>query len=270
MSQVDDEMLDMLRSIVGEGPPDDRLKMLLVRSGGDVAAAANAFFDGVIGGSSAFFDGVGGSPVPPPAPQVCDDVMSTLFKTLEDQGRKLAERDQQLDLATRVCEALVRRLRETERTLATADADRAERSELLEAEVQTDEVELLASTVVAPPAAPTLRSLLGLPMLRVAAARLLLPLHLLQWVLPHMPLVSPLLQRLTQGLAPAGAAVESAGAPGAEAVGAAGTAELEGSRGLRPRDPTQVGGRHTNQILFSGLVRRGLARRGKALIGHTS
>jgi len=123
----------------------------------------------------------------------------------------------------------VRRLRETERTLATADADRAERSELLEAEVQTDEVELLASTVVAPPAAPTLRSLLGLPMLRVAAARLLLPLHLLQWVLPHMPLVSPLLQRLTQGLAPAGAAVESAGAPGAEAVGAAGTAELEGS-----------------------------------------
>ena len=50
-----------------------------------------------------------------------------------------AERDQQLDMATRVCEALVRRLRETERTLATADADRAERSELLEAEVQTDE-----------------------------------------------------------------------------------------------------------------------------------
>jgi len=37
-----------------------------------------------------------------------------------------------------------------------------------------------------------------------------------------------------------------------------------------PRDPTQVGGRHTNQILFSGLVRRGLARRGKALIGYTS
>ena len=90
MSQVDDEMLDMLRSIVGEGPPDDRLKMLLVRSGGDVAAAANAFFDGVVGGSSAFFDGVGGSPVPPAAPQMCDDVMSTLFKTLEDQGRKLA------------------------------------------------------------------------------------------------------------------------------------------------------------------------------------
>ena len=138
-----------------------------------------------------------------------------------------AERDQQLDMATRVCEALVRRLRETERTLATADADRAERSELLEAEVQTDEAELLTSTVVAPPAAPTLRSLLGLPMLRVAAARLLLPLHLLQWVLPHMPLVSPLLQRLTQGLAPAGAAVESAVASGAEAVGAAGTAELE-------------------------------------------
>ncbi|KOO33972.1 hypothetical protein Ctob_012422 [Chrysochromulina tobinii] len=184
MSQVDDEMLDMLRSIVGEGPPDDRLKMLLVRSGGDVAAAANAFFDGVI------------------------------------------ERDQQLDLATRVCEALVRRLRETERTLATADADRAERSELLEAEVQTDEVELLASTVVAPPAAPTLRSLLGLPMLRVAAARLLLPLHLLQWVLPHMPLVSPLLQRLTQGLAPAGAAVESAGAPGAEAAAILSALEL--------------------------------------------
>ena len=140
-----------------------------------------------------------------------------------------AERDQQLDMATRVCEALVRRLRETERTLATADADRAERSELLEAEVQTDEAELLTSSVVAPPAAPTLRSLLGLPMLRVAAARLLLPLHLLHWVLPNMPLVSPLLQRLTQGLAPAGAAVESAGAPGADAVGAAGTAELEAS-----------------------------------------
>ena len=29
-----------------------------------------------------------------------------------------------------------------------------------------------------------------------------------------------------------------------------------------PRDPTQEGGRHTRQILFNGLVRRGLARRG--------
>ena len=33
---------------------------------------------------------------------------------------ELSERDQQLDMATRVCEALMRRLRETERSLATA------------------------------------------------------------------------------------------------------------------------------------------------------
>lgn len=40
-----------------------------------------------------------------------------------------AERDQQLDLATRVCEALVRRVEEAERTVAVFDADQREREE---------------------------------------------------------------------------------------------------------------------------------------------
>lgn len=47
-------------------------------------------------------------------------------------------------MATRVCEALASRLRATERTLATADADQSER-EPMEAEVQTDPIEALVA-----------------------------------------------------------------------------------------------------------------------------
>ena len=46
-------------------------------------------------------------------------------------------------MATRVCESLARRLRESERSLATADADKGER-EATEAEVQTEALATLA------------------------------------------------------------------------------------------------------------------------------
>ena len=72
--------MEELRCILGDGPCDVTLQGLLARSGGDVAAAANAFFDGSVApaapnGSS---NGAG------------EDVLATLFKSLEDTGRKLA------------------------------------------------------------------------------------------------------------------------------------------------------------------------------------
>ena len=140
MSDISDENLEMLRAIVGDDAsiPESTLRALLLRSGGDVAAAANSFFDGGVASLVSTPSIIPHSSNPPPvSASVGDDVLGTLFKTLEDQGRKLAERDQQLDMATRVCEALVRRLRETERTLATVDADRSER-EPADVEVQTD------------------------------------------------------------------------------------------------------------------------------------
>jgi hypothetical protein len=80
-------MIDDLRSILGEGPSDYTLQALLNQTGGDVSAAANRFFDGAAGaGGSTAYD-----PAPPTAcDSVSDDVMATLFKTLEDVGRKLA------------------------------------------------------------------------------------------------------------------------------------------------------------------------------------
>eukprot|EP00966_Prymnesium_polylepis_P305541 7060725-Prymnesium_polylepis.1 len=74
-----------LRCVVGEGPSDSTLRALLARSGGDVAGAANAFFDGSVAemSESAGGGGSGGS-------RAGDDVLATLFKTLEDVGRKLA------------------------------------------------------------------------------------------------------------------------------------------------------------------------------------
>ena len=86
MSAIDDELLDTLKQIVGDdsGVPDATLRALLLRAGGDVAAAANSFFDG---GVATLGDGPTSAAA---APQVGDDVLGTLFKTLEDQGRKLA------------------------------------------------------------------------------------------------------------------------------------------------------------------------------------
>ena len=86
--------MDALRSILGEAsrttssPASPQIRR-------DVAAAANAFFDG--GPAAA-------APAPPPPPQnggccnLGDDVMTTLFRTLEEVRQKLTERDQQLDL----------------------------------------------------------------------------------------------------------------------------------------------------------------------------
>ena len=87
MNQVDDETVDTLRSIVGDDTDDDILRALLLRTGGDVAAAANSFFDG---GVATLGQVPSASAAQPLAAQVGDDVLGTLFKTLEDQGRKLA------------------------------------------------------------------------------------------------------------------------------------------------------------------------------------
>lgn len=82
---MDDELLETLRSIVGEDTPDSTLRALLMRAGGDVASAANSFFDGGVATL-----GNGDSHQHSAGPPVGDDVLGTLFKTLEDQGRKLA------------------------------------------------------------------------------------------------------------------------------------------------------------------------------------
>ncbi|EOD17725.1 hypothetical protein EMIHUDRAFT_451293 [Emiliania huxleyi CCMP1516] len=176
-SDVSDDDVETLRSIVGDDLPESTLRALLLRSGGDVTAAANSFFDGGVATLSAMEEGGGASPAQPGACSVGDDVLSTLFKTLEDQGKKLAERDQQLDMATRVCEELVKRLRETERTLASADAERAERKE------QRSEVEVQTEGSMVGDADPAGGS--GLfaryPLLRLAS-HLFSPLQMLLWL----------------------------------------------------------------------------------------
>ena len=43
---ADSETLETLKAIVGEDIADSTLRALLLRAGGDVAAAANSFFDG--------------------------------------------------------------------------------------------------------------------------------------------------------------------------------------------------------------------------------
>ena len=86
MDQIDGELVEVLRSIVGDSVEESILRRLLLRAGGDVASAANSFFDG---GVATLNDGPTIA-APTSAPQVGDDVLGTLFKTLEDQGRKLA------------------------------------------------------------------------------------------------------------------------------------------------------------------------------------
>ena len=86
---ADAESIAMLASIVGEGVPEDSLRSLLLRSGGDVSAAANSFCDG--GLATLASEPMTAEYTPTPgAGAVGDDVLGTLFKTLEDQGRKLA------------------------------------------------------------------------------------------------------------------------------------------------------------------------------------
>ena len=103
LAMADAEQIETLKAIVGEGIDDTILKALLLRAGGDVAAAANSFFDGGatslnsmdgvglgvdFGGSEPTSGGIGGGAASHCA--VGEDVLGTLFKTLEDQGRKLA------------------------------------------------------------------------------------------------------------------------------------------------------------------------------------
>jgi len=163
--------MDELRAILGDGLSDDVLEGLLTRFGGNVSAAANAFFDGSL--------------LPPAAPRTMpealpDDVMSTLFKTLEDVRKQLAEREQQLDMAARVSEVLQRRLLAVEHALAVADANKSEREDAEE------EARSLADTegdpMPAPPVSTTL-SLTQMPLhfLRIALPRLFMPLHVLGW-----------------------------------------------------------------------------------------
>ena len=83
--------MDVLRACVGDGPTETALRALLTRFGGDAASAANAFFDGTADllstdGSGAAASGSGGGG----GSAVSDDVLATLFKTLDDVGRKLA------------------------------------------------------------------------------------------------------------------------------------------------------------------------------------
>jgi hypothetical protein len=239
-------MIDDLRAILGEGPSDDTLQALLNQTGGDVSAAANRFFDGgPASAASAPYD----TPPPPPCGGVSDDVMATLFKTLEDVGRKLAgapasrpakaspivvwrvptaqtenepapafahpilcrkpapafadpilrresaERDQQLDTTTKVCEVLQRRLTELETALAVADANESERAEAQE-ELQAAQSAAAAAASSASGAAADSDGGIGSaitnghlgPALLVLAG---MPLHLLRLALPRV-LMSPL------------------------------------------------------------------------------
>ena len=84
---ADEASIDMLRSIVGEGVPDETLGALLMRAGGDVSSAANSFFDGGVATLQAMDAGAELRPAPT---AVGDEVLGTLFKTLEETGRKLA------------------------------------------------------------------------------------------------------------------------------------------------------------------------------------
>ena len=84
---ADEASVEMLRSIVGEGVADETLVSLLLRAGGDVSSAANSFFDGGVATLTAMDASADLRPAPT---AVGDDVLGTLFKTLEETGRKLA------------------------------------------------------------------------------------------------------------------------------------------------------------------------------------
>ena len=81
--------MEQLRAIVGE-LPDSHLRALLARSGGDVAAAANRYFDNPNADYSANPPACFGEPADSGANGgLGEDVLGPLFKTIEDQGRKL-------------------------------------------------------------------------------------------------------------------------------------------------------------------------------------
>ena len=142
-------------------------------------------------------------------------------------------------MAARVCEALARRLQETERSLASADADRSEREEIsaaaMEVEVQTEEGGSLGGDGSGGGARvpPAVLRLLGF----FPAVSRLAPLHVLRWL---GGLVGPPLHSLltlapvvgTGALARAGAGREaSAGAAEAADGHAGGDGERAAAEG---------------------------------------
>ena len=169
--------MEELRSILGD-VCDTTLQALLARSGGDVAAAANAFFDGSIPQPGSSGASSGGNAA---AAAASEDVLATLFKTLEDTGKKLAERNQQLDMTTRLCDALTRRLHDLERNLALADADAVEREEIRAAELEAAEDAEPDGAVVAAAPAPRVLPWHLQRLFRLAAPPLLMPLQLVRW-----------------------------------------------------------------------------------------
>lgn len=94
--------LSSLRAVVGDGPSESTLRALLERTAGDVAAAANAFFDG---SSAELMAAEPASRSSGGASAAGDDVLATLFKTLEDVGRKLAGEQPLLECASVRCGA---------------------------------------------------------------------------------------------------------------------------------------------------------------------
>jgi len=182
--------MEELRAVVGEGPTDAVLQGLLDRTGGDVSAAANGFFDGSFANSPPLGASTGTGTSASTAPYIPDDVMTELFKTLEDVGRKLAERDQQLDVTTKACEILQRRLQELEQYRAKIDADESDR-QMAEEEARQVEAERLAaispdeeSVEMERPEATGSTTLAHMPLhiFRNVLPRLLHPMHVLRWI----------------------------------------------------------------------------------------
>ena len=83
---VTDDAIAQLTAVLGTDLPAQTLKVLLVRSGGDVSSAVQSYFDN----PGADFSNESVFQPPAPAAAVGDDVLGTLFKTLEDQGKKIA------------------------------------------------------------------------------------------------------------------------------------------------------------------------------------
>ena len=149
---------------------------------------SNSFFDGgvasLVSTPASFLTRRIRRPYPPAWATTCSARCSRHLRTRGVSSPSATS----LDMATRACEALVRRLRDR-RTLATVDADRSER-EPADVEVQTD-----TDHGRAPPRPPLRRRRLTvagsnsswpccqrLPLLRLAASRLLLPLGMIRWL----------------------------------------------------------------------------------------
>ena len=93
---VTDDAIAQLTAVLGTDLPAQTLKVLLVRSGGDVSAAVQSYFDN----PGADFSNESVFQPPAPAAAVGDDVLGTLFKSS-------AYRKQETDLAIIITPHLV-------------------------------------------------------------------------------------------------------------------------------------------------------------------